>query len=176
MNGLGSGRSGGGGAVPPPDGGCLQKRTSGWAFGRFLLLLGLLVMPLGCAKYNTFFNAKRSFDRAEAVRDAALDKHLDPPKPAGAQRNDYEEAIRKSQKVLDEYPGHDLTDDALYLQAKAHHRLESYRQSIRKLDLLFVNYPATPYLEEALYIQGLNYLLIGALERSQEYLDKLASN
>ncbi|MFH2053165.1 MAG: tetratricopeptide repeat protein [bacterium] len=145
-------------------------RTGGFV----IVLLVLAVVLAGCAKYNTYFNAKRAFDNAEHVRNEALRKHQDPPKPGGQQKNDYEEAIRKAQKILDDYPGHGLTDDALFLQAKAYHRLESYRMSIRKLDLLFTNFPASEYLEESLYIQGLNHLLIGSLPRSQEYLDRLA--
>ena len=133
-----------------------------------------LLVLVGCAKYNTYYNAKRAFDNAEHVREEAIRNHQDPPPPTGAQRADYETAIRKAQKILDEYPGHGLTDDALFLQAKAHHRLESFRMSIRNFDLLFTNFPATDYLEEALYLQALNYLLLGAVERSQEYLDRLA--
>ncbi len=143
---------------------------------RVLWLLPLLLLSVGCAKFNTYYNAKRSFDVGENAREEALKKHQDPPKPTGAQRTAYETAIRKSQKILDEYPGHSLTDDVLFLQGKAHHRLESYRQSIRKLNLLFQNYPATPYMEEALYLQALNYLLIGDLVTSQDYLDRLEKN
>ncbi len=147
------------GSLAPPLGACV---------------LLVLLLSAGCAKYNTFFNAKRAFDDAERVREDALRQHQDPPKPKGQQKADYETAIRKAQKILDDYPGHSLTDDALFLQAKALHRLESYRMSIRKLDLLFTNFPQTPYLEEALYLQGLNHLLIGSLAKSQEYLDRLA--
>ena len=136
-----------------------------------LILLTLLV---GCAKYNTYYNAKRAFDQAEQVREDAIRNHEEPRSAQGAQKTNYETAIRKAQKVLDEYPGHDLTDDALFLQGKAHYRLEAYRQSIRKLDLLFVNFPQTPYLEESYYLQALNYLLLGDAVRSQEYLDRLA--
>ncbi|MFT5233349.1 MAG: tetratricopeptide (TPR) repeat protein, partial [Candidatus Krumholzibacteriia bacterium] len=147
----------------------LQKWT-------MLALVLVLSFSIGCAKFNTYHNAKRSFDRAENIRNDFLERHEDPPTPAGAQRADYENAYKKAQKILDQYPGHSLTDDALFLQAKAQHRLEAYRQSIRKLDLLFQNYPATPYLEEAFYVQGLNYLLIGALVNSQDYLDRLAKS
>lgn len=139
-----------------------------------VLMLGLLLVT-GCAKYNTYYNAKRAFDEAEHVRDEAIHRHEDPPAPSGAQKTSYLEAIAKAQKILDDYPGHSLTDDALFLQAKAHNRLGSYRQSVKKLDLLFLNFPATKYQEEALYLQALNYLMIGALDRSQEYLDKLAT-
>ena len=139
------------------------------------MLVFVLLLGAGCAKYNTYYNAKKSFDEAEHVRDEAIRKHQDPPEPSGAQKTNYLESIKKAQKVLDEYPGHSLTDDALFLQAKAHSRLSSFRQSIKKLELLFLNYPATEYQEEALYLQGLNYLMVGAVDRSQEYLDKLAT-
>ena len=137
-----------------------------------LLAAGLLAV-VGCAKYNTFYNAKRAFDQAEQVREEAIRNHEDPPRPTGLQKTNYDKAIQKAQKILDEYPGHSLTDDALFLQAKAWHRLEGYRMSIRKLDLLFLNFPATEYMEEALYLQGLNYLLIGALDKSQAFLEQL---
>ena len=137
------------------------------------VLLGALLLVVGCAKYNTFYNAKRAFDDAEEVREDLIKEHKDPGKPTGGQATNYELAARKAQKMLDNYPGHSLTDDALFLQGKSYHRLESYRMSIRKFDNLFLNYPATPYLEEALYLQALNYLLIGAVDRSQDFLHKL---
>lgn len=139
-----------------------------------MLLAVSILLLAGCAKYNTYFNAKKSFDSAEHVRDEAIKQHKDPPKPTGTQKTDYDTAIRKAQKVLDEYPGNGLTDDALFLQAKSYYRLESYRMSIRKFDLLFTNFPKTPYMEEALYLTAMDYLLIGAVDRSQEYLDRLA--
>jgi tetratricopeptide (TPR) repeat protein len=141
----------------------------------WLILVLSLLFVAGCAKYNTYFNAKRDFDEAEHVREEAIRKHQDPPEPSGNQKTKYLDSIKKAQKILDEYPGHSLTDDALFLQAKAHSRLSSYRQSIKKLELLFLNYPATEYQEEALYLQALNYLMVGALDRSQEYLDMLSS-
>ncbi len=150
----------------------LRRATGRRCLGTLAALL-LLAVAAGCAKYNTYYNARKAFDDAEFVRKEAIRKHEDPPKPTGAQKSNYEKAIQKAQKVLDEYPGHSLSDDALFLQAKAWHRLEGYRMSIRKLDLLFLNFPATEYMEEALYLQGLNYLLIGGLDRSQEFLDQL---
>ena len=158
-----------GGLRPHPLRRCLPGGTP----CRLLPAALLLVALTGCAKYNTYYNAKKAFDQAELVRTEAIRKHEDPPKPAGLQKSNYELSIQKAQKVLDEYPGHDLTDDALFLQAKAWHRLEGYRMSIRKLDLLFRNFPASEYMEEALYLQGLNYLLINSLDKSQEYLAQL---
>jgi predicted negative regulator of RcsB-dependent stress response len=136
----------------------------------------LFLVAGGCAKYNTYYNAKRAFDNAELIREERIKNGDDVIEVTGAQKKDYELAIQKAQKVLDEYPGHSLTDDSLFLQAKSYHRLNSYRMSIRKIDLLFTNFPATPYLEEAIYIQALNYLLVGNVITSQEYLDRLAKS
>jgi len=154
-----------------------RGRSGGHVLTLFALLaLGLLVLALsvgGCAKYNTYYNAKTAMDEAEQVREDRIKAGEDVTKPSGNQKRDYEKAITKAQKILDEYPGHGLTDDALFLQAKAYHRINSYRSSIGKLNLLFTNFPATPYMEESVYIQALNYLLLGNLIESQNYLDRL---
>ncbi len=142
-----------------------------------LLVFGVLaglVLVAGCAKYNTYFNAKRAFDEAEHEREERIkrrDENVAEPTPS--QRKNYEDAARKAQKILDEYVGHSLTDDVLFLQAKAYHRIQSYRMSVRKNDLLFSNFPQTPYLEEAIFIQALNYMLVGDVSSSSEYLSQL---
>jgi len=133
---------------------------------------GLLVTG-GCAKYNTFYNAQKAFADAERAREDALEKGEDVERATTAQKQNYQRAIAKAQKILDEYPGHSLTDDALFVQGKAYHRLGSYRMAIRKLDLLFVNFPQSPFTEEGLYVQAVNYLMLGDAERSQDLLDTL---
>lgn len=139
------------------------------------VLLSLLLVT-GCAKYNTFYNAKRAFDKAEQVREDKIRLGEDVTKPTGNQITEYQNAIRKCQRVLEEYPGHSLTDDALFMMGKAYHRVESYRMSVSKLNLLFQNYPANPFLEEAYFLQAVNYLFIGDGGRSNDYLDLLQAS
>ncbi len=144
---------------------------------RLRLLLAALVpllLLLGCAKYNTYYNAKRSFDKAEQVREDRIEAGEDPTQPTGPQVQDYQKTIRKCQKLLDEYPGHGLTDDSLFLMGKSYHRLQSYRMSITQLNLLFQNFPANPFTEEAVFTQALNYMFIGDVGRSNDYLEQLA--
>jgi TolA-binding protein len=133
----------------------------------------MVVTLAGCAKFNTYYNAKKAFDEAERLREDQIKKGEDVSKPSGTQKTSYENAYKKAQKILDEYPGHALTDDALFLQAKASQRLNNYRNSILKLNLLFTNFPQTPYMEEALFLQGVNYLMVGEAQRSRDTLDSL---
>lgn len=136
-------------------------------------LLAGLVLTAGCAHFNTYYNAKKAFDTAERARNERIKQGQEPDPPNTQQVQDYERAVKKCQIILDEYPGHSLTDDALFLMAKARFRLQSYRMSIQALDLLMTNFPATPYLEEAIYLQAVDHLLIGDIAGSSDYLSQL---
>lgn len=138
-----------------------------------LIALAVAVGATGCAKYNTFWNAKRAFDKAERVHEERLKAGDDVSSPTTAQVTDYNLAVKKCQKLLQEYPGHSLTDDALFMMGKAYHRMQSYRQSIHRLDQLFQNYPATKYMEEALYLQAANHMLIGDVRRAEDFIARL---
>ncbi len=127
----------------------------------------------GCAKFNTFWNAKKAFNDAEHIHKQRLDQGEDAAKPTATQIADYNRAIKKCQKMLEEYPGHDLTDDTLFMMAKAYYRIQSYRMSISRLDLLFTNFPSNKFMEEALYIQAANHLLIGDMRGANTYLVQL---
>jgi len=133
----------------------------------------LLAAGAGCARFNTFYNARKAFTTAEIVREDRIKQGQDPATPTPQQTQEYQRCIKKCQIILDEYPGHALTDDALFLMAKAYHRLESHRMAITQLDLLISNFPATPHLEEALYLQAVSHLLVGDASGSSSYLSQL---
>lgn len=149
------------------------RRPSPPWLAALLCLLAALPPGAGCVRYNTYYNAAKAFNQAERERQEALKLGRDVTQPTTNQKKSYERAIQKAQKVLDEYPGSGLTDDALFLMAKSYHRLGSYRMSIGKIDLLFVNYPATPFEEEALYLQALNHLYIQDVLGSNGWIERL---
>jgi len=138
-----------------------------------LLAPALLAAGAGCARFNTFYNARKAFTTAEIVREDRIKQGQDPATPTPQQAQEYQRCIKKCQIILDEYPGHALTDDALFLMAKAYHRLESHRMAITQLNLLISNFPATPHLEEALYLQAVSHLLVGDAAGSGSYLSQL---
>ena len=141
-----------------------------------LIALALAAGTVGCAKYNLFWNAKKAFDQAELVRKERVKAGEDVTEATSVQVTNYNVAIDKCKKLLAEYPGHGLTDDALFLMAKSYHRLQSYRQSILRLDLLFQNFPATEYTEEALYLQAANHMLIGDVRGADDFLGRLTQS
>jgi len=159
-------------ALPP---GGAPARRARRAPSRVTACVALLLLAGGCARWNTYYNANKAFRLAEHQRAEAIKTGKDEAQATTAQKKNYETAIAKAQKVLDEYPGHGLTDDALFLMAKSYFRLASYRMSLAKIDLLFVNFPKTPYEEEALYIQALDYLYVGDLANSTVALERLES-
>ncbi len=162
--------------VATPQGG-LRRRDRLPGGRRLAIAAALLgaVLAAGCAHWNTYFNANRTFREAEQEREDKLKAGVDAEQATAAQKSKYELALQKTQKILDEYPGSDLMDDALFLMAKAHYRLTAYRMSIAKIDLLFANFPRTPYEEEAIYIQALDYLGVGDLANSTMAIERLST-
>jgi outer membrane protein assembly factor BamD (BamD/ComL family) len=162
--------------VATPQGG--PRRRVRLPGGRRLAIAAALlgaVLAAGCAHWNTYYNANKSFREAEQGREDKLKEGVDAVQATAAQKSKYELALQKTQKILDEYPGSGLMDDALFLMAKAHYRLTAYRMSIAKLDLLFANFPQTPYEEEAIYIQALDYLGVGDLANSTMAIERLST-
>ncbi|MDO9694467.1 MAG: tetratricopeptide repeat protein [Candidatus Latescibacteria bacterium] len=137
------------------------------------LATALLAVGAGCARFNTFYNARKAYRTAELVREDRVKQGLDPATPTPQQIQEYQRCVKKCQIILDEYPGHALTDDALFLMAQAYHRLESHRMAITQLELLISNFPATPHLEEALYLQAVSRLLVGDVAGSNNFLAQL---
>jgi TolA-binding protein len=120
-----------------------MRRTIG------LLALCLLLL-IGCAYFNTFYNAKKQFKEAEKAYQA------NPPEleVSASQRELYEQAIKKASKILVFYPDSRYVDDALFLMGKAYFRMQEFGKSRRKFEELLVNYPKSKFRFEAGYLLG----------------------
>ena len=97
--------------------------------------LALLLVSEGCVYYNTFYNAKKNYMKAEAQRRLS---EAD-PENRGLQntyRSLYLTAIRKASTVLQLHPESDWVDDSLVLIGKAYYWRGEYAQAIEKFDEL----------------------------------------
>jgi TonB family protein len=132
----------------------------GWLRGLAVIIL-LLFVTEGCVYYNTFYLARKWFKQAESTRKSA---NRDVYSGDGEKRL-YQDAIRKSSKVISESPGSSYVDDALYIIGKSYYYLQDYPKAERKFRELLSSYPKSKYAEESRLFLGKtrfrqeNYLL-----------------
>lgn len=125
---------------------------------RLLLLTVSLVFFVGCPYYNTFYNAKQSFKKAEALRKETLAR--------GSTANDqadrlYDEAIENAARVLRDYPTSDLVDDALLLIGDAFYGKRDYVRAARKYEEILENYPDSRFVPYCAFAAGRASLAAG---------------
>ncbi|MFH2054652.1 MAG: TonB family protein [bacterium] len=117
---------------------------------RVLLLILAASLLSGCLYYNTFYNARKFFNEAEASR-----KKENRDKASGGERQNYERAIKKCSKVLAESPGSKYEDDALFIIGKSFYYMgDEYQKAERKFRELLSTYPESPYAEESRFFLG----------------------
>ncbi len=107
-----------------------------------ILFLGSL---LGCAYFNTFFNAKKRYEQAEKKQ-----KNSKSVKVAPDAKKDFMAAIKKSWKLIDFYgDSSKYADDALLLIGKSHFNLQEYLKAERVLEQFIKKYNTSELVPEA---------------------------
>ena len=110
----------------------------------------------GCAYYNTFYNAKKSFKDGENAQKSA---------PAASRQNigrtQYEDAIKKASKVLTFHPKSKWADDALFLIGKAYFNMGEYVKARRKFEELEQSFPKSKLLDDSHYYISLCHYNLG---------------
>ena len=110
----------------------------------FALVFVLGTVLFHCAYFNTFYNAKRYYKLADQETRRSRSESI-----SAATKGNFQKAVEKANRVVQEYPKSRYVDDALILMGKALYYQQEYHQSIRKLDQLLLNYPASEYADEA---------------------------
>jgi outer membrane protein assembly factor BamD len=70
---------------------------------------------------------------------------------AAFERGDWTEAIADLKAYVEQYPGTDLTDDALYLLGQSYFKIEDYALASSQFDRLVRDFPTTPFSADALF-------------------------
>ncbi len=128
-----------------------------------ILLAAVFVNSSGCVYYNTFFNARKSFDGAEKTRKAS----------GSADLNAYETAIAKCLKIIDNYPKSKYYDDALFVLAVSYYHTNKFDKSERRLRELIANYPQSKYIKEASVYLSQARLQLGETEEAMAGFDEV---
>lgn len=121
-----------------------RPRAFSWAF-----LVLLSAAALGCAYYNTFFLARKSFNAAESsVRRSQTEKL-----PGDAIQN-YELAVAQCRKVMERHGSSRWADDALYLMGAAYYGKGDYDSALIRLREFQTTFPESEWMPDAIYLEG----------------------
>ena len=135
---------------------------------QILLLCSLFVFS-GCAYYNTFYNAKQFYKKAEnkrkdrektqvvelspeeqeRLRKSGFGRGSEVNKASTEEMQNYQRAIEKSSKVLEFYPTSKYIDDAIMLLGKCFFYRSEYSKALRKFEELISLYPKSEFISES---------------------------
>jgi len=96
----------------------------------------ILLLFSQCAYYNTFFYAKHYFKKAHQETQKNITGQL-----SNKEKQNYQKAIEKANKLLQMYPNSKYVDDALLLLGKSHYYRSEYAKARRRLNYLLTRFP-----------------------------------
>ncbi|NOZ56300.1 MAG: tetratricopeptide repeat protein [Calditrichaeota bacterium] len=118
-----------------------KRKILGFALS---VALGGALLASGCAYYNTFYNAKQYYKKAEEQR---LKRRTD--RPTQAELENYKKAVEKAGKVIQNYPKSRYVDDAVMLMGKAYYYQNQLGSAQRKFEELLAYFPDSEFAPEA---------------------------
>ncbi len=134
-------------------------------FGLFILTI---LFFSGCAYFNIFYNARQYYNKGyEATRKNRTTQ------VTGTETQNYQKAIEKAAKLIDEYPDSKWVDDALLLMGKAYYYEQQYMRSNRKFVELITNYPQSDFVPEARLWLAKTNISLEKFEEAEEELQSL---
>lgn len=104
---------------------------------------------LGCAYYNTFYLARKSFNAAERSARRSQTEKL----PGDAVQN-YEIAVAQCRKVMERHRNSRWADDALYLMGASYYGKGDYDSAMIRLREFQTTFPESEWLPDVLYLEG----------------------
>ena len=111
-----------------------------------MLVIGAIVLlATSCAYYNTYYNARSSYD--DGVK-------LVGTSGAASAKPKFESAIKKSASVIKNYPTSRWVDDALFLVGECYYQLGEYPKAIVKFENLEAAFPQSPFLDDAQFYRA----------------------
>ncbi len=110
----------------------------------FILAFSLFLVPAGCGGKKVYVAGS-----AEEAFDVAMEDY---------RKGDYKEAASGFQRVIFNYPGVGLIDQAMFYMADSYYRDEEYLLAANEFKRVSSEFPDGPFAERALYKLGMCYL------------------
>ena len=134
-----------------------------------LILLAFAYVVLGCAYYNTFYNARKAFEEGERIRLNQQNPDGGIPPLAAAS---YELAIENAGLVLRDHSGSSLVDDALVLIGDARAIQGQHVQAIKRYEQVLRLFPDSELVAHCLFSLGRSHFGAGDPVQADELLDR----
>lgn len=128
------------------------------------LLVGVIFL-VGCAYFNSFYNARKNYRSAEKQRQNNPNQQVNTQK--------YNQAIESAGRLLNDYPNSKWVDDALLLMGQSYYRLEQHNRALRKFDELIANHPDSPLIPKCKYWRALTIIGLGKTDEAITQLRSL---
>ena len=132
-----------------------------------LILAGLLS---GCAYFNAFYLAQKSF------KDGEYERKKSPDRMSGEAQQNYQTAIRWAKVVIEHYPDSRYVDDSLYILAMSSYHQKQYVVARNYFDDLLDNYPDSNFREDALYYKARCFMGMNQFENARLILNELVKS
>ena len=130
-----------------------------------LLIALALVLSCGSAYYNTFFNARQAFNTAEGSRTSSSRGRID--------KTNYQKAIDKSLKVVEEYPNSKWYDDALFVLGVSYYYTGQPNKADRRFRELLANFENSEYIKDATVYLAKTKLALGDEEDAMALFEEI---
>ena len=134
-----------------------------------LIIFSSACVILGCAYYNTFYNAKKAFREGERIRLSQQEPDGSLPPLAVAS---YELAIENAGLVLRDHGGSALVDDALVLIGDALAVQGRHEQAVKRYQQVLRLFPDSEFRGHCVFSLGSSLLNAGDSTRADELLDR----
>ncbi len=130
----------------------------------------MLILLLGCAYYNTFFNAQKYYNLAQKKQKNIKSNQRLP----GDIKKNYQAAIEKSWKLIKIYgDSNKYADDALLLIGKAYYNIGDYIKAERTLKQFLLKFLKSDLIPEAKLWLARTYVAQDKKEQALEILNSL---
>ena len=144
----------------------MQKRFWNQPILGVMLLTGLVALS-GCAYFNTFYSAKKSFNEAEGLYVTPDDR------PSARQIQLYDQALSGATKIVVNYSSSKWVDDAVLMMGRSLTAKGEYDEARRKFVELETNFPDSELLDQGLYYRAESYRMDRRFEEAQVFYDSL---
>ena len=127
-----------------------------------------VALLIGCAYYNSFYNAKKSYNNALDI----IEKSNSTSVPGNAVTA-FNIAIAKASKVLELYPNSRWADDAVLIIGKSYYYMGQTGDAKLKFQELILNFPYSNLVPEARSLHVKTLLDEGQLELAEYELNEI---